>query len=364
MEFLELNSLETVDSSKMIEILKNFPQQISDSSLTVKSIENSIRYKGTKFLLLGIGGSAIAGDILQTLFRNTASNISIMVNRNYKLLYEITQDTVVIVSSYSGNTEETLFAFEEAKKQTNKIFGICSGGKLEAELKKHNYPVATIPQGLPPRCALGYSFFTLLFLINKITNRVHPLAVDREIPLLINHLEKKSMLYSSISESNPALKIAQKLYDKIVVIYACEETLFPVAVRFRSQIQENAKNLAFANYIPEMNHNEINSFKFPEGLIQKIQVVILSDEYDHPENKKRIIATTNIFSDFSQPILLKSNAKSYLLRIFDLIYFIDWVSYYLSILNKIDPTPIPVISQLKSQLHTHDFNVQKNLLIL
>lgn len=350
MTHLDFERLQKLDSCNMYEVLKNFPQQIVDSLSIAKSVENEINFTAKRFLLLGMGGSAIAGDLLQTYFRNSNSDIFITCNRNHLVLNEITSETVVIASSYSGNTEETLTAFNHAMKQTKKIFGISSGGQLETELKNQNLPVVKIPSGYQPRVALGYVFFTLLLLINKIKCGSITKDFEQEIAELYSLLKQKSKEFSELSENNPAIELAQKLYGKIVITYACEETLFPVALRFRSQVQENAKNLAFANSIPEMNHNEINSFQYPKGLIDKIQFVLLSDDYDFEGNQKRLNVLIKILSEINQPIRLKSVQNSFLLRMFELIYLLDWTSFYLSIMNEIDPTPIPIITRLKNEL--------------
>ncbi|MGQ9818840.1 MAG: bifunctional phosphoglucose/phosphomannose isomerase [Candidatus Kapaibacteriales bacterium] len=349
---IQLNSktVQMLDSAKMFEILKTFPQQLLNSLNIANSIYESINFTSNRFLLLGMGGSAIAGDLLQTYFRNSNSNVYLTTNRNYLILNDITPETVVIASSYSGNTEETLYALKIAMEKTQKIFGICSGGLLEEELKKDNLPVVKIPNGLQPRAALGYSFFSLLLIINKIVYGVIPDKLKYEIENLYLNLEVKSKEYSKLIETNPAIELASKLYGKIVIIYASEETFFPVAIRFRSQIQENAKNLAFANSIPEMNHNEINSFNFPKNLLDRLQIVLLSDEMDFPANKKRIQVLTNILSAINQPTLLKSEGRTFLQRMFELIYFLDWTSYFLALMNGVDPTPIPLITTLKNEL--------------
>lgn len=343
-------TIQELDSGKMFDILKTFPQQIFDSINIANSISEPIKYSSNRFLILGMGGSAIAGDLLQTYFRNSNLNIHLRTNRNYLVLNEITPETVVIASSYSGNTEETLFALKVAMAKTSKIFGICSGGQLELELRKNNFPVLKLPSGFQPRAALGFSFFTLLLLINKIANCISPDNLKGEIKNLYLHLNEKSKEYSIINETNPTIKLANELSGKIILIYACEETFFPLAIRFRSQIQENAKNLAFANFIPEMNHNEINSFQFPRNLVEKVQIVLLADEMDFPANKKRTKVLRKILSVINPPVILTSERESFLQRMFELIYFLDWTSYYLALINGVDPTPIPLIATLKNEL--------------
>lgn len=345
--------IKEIDSSNMFNVLKIFYEQVRyvlNKANELPKLDNP----NQKFLLFGIGGSAIAGDLLQSFFRNSELNsIEIFVNRNYFPLYRIEPSTNVIVSSYSGNTEETLEAFSIAKKYTKNIIGITSGGKLENILQDEGFPLIKLPEGYQPRAAIGYSFFSLLLFIGKSFAPPEKYSnLISELILLEKLLKEKSKIYSEISSKNIALEYAKKLFYKIPIIYACEETLFPVAMRFRAQIQENAKCLAFASPIPEMNHNEINSFLNPLNIAKDVSVIILKDKNDHPRNQKRIDAMYSILKSNVKIEIIESKEDKYVFRMFDLLYFLDWVSFYLAILYKTDPTPIPVITKLKNLLHT------------
>ncbi len=342
-----------IDSSNMFNVLKFFYEQVRFVLNKVNELPK-LDNPNQKFVLLGIGGSAIAGDLLQSFFRNSELNhVEIIVNRNYFPLYKIEPDTNVIVSSYSGNTEETLEAFSIAKKYTNNIIGITSGGKLMNLLQSEGLPFIKLPQGYQPRAAIGYSFFSLLLIIWKsyASSEMFSNLISKLI-LLEKLMEKKSKIYTEISPNNIALDFAKRLFCKMPVIYACEETLYPVAIRFKAQIQENAKCLAFASPIPEMNHNEINSFLNPEQIVKNVKVIVLKDRNDHPRNQKRIDAMCSILKSNVEIEMIESKEEELLLRMFDLLYFFDWVSFYLAILYKTDPTPIPVISKLKNLLQT------------
>jgi glucose/mannose-6-phosphate isomerase len=348
---ISLKDIEEVDKSQMFQVLKDFPSQIR----FVLEKESEIPFflnRNTKFVILGIGGSAIAGDFLQATLRNSELNfVEIFVNRNYLPLYKIDKDTNVVVSSYSGNTEETLEAFKEAQKHTQNFIGITSGGILYEILKSMNYPIIQLPIGYQPRAALGFSFFSILLLVWKtIYGKDQTTHLNEKLVSLEKNLQAKSQIYSELRETNPALNLAYKILNKIPIIYACEETMYPVAFRFKAQIQENAKNLAFASAIPEMNHNEINSFAYPKDILERVKIILIKDANDHPKNIKRIEAMRSILSYFIDIEILESKETDFLFRMFDLIYFLDWVSYYLAIMNRIDPTPIPVISKLKSLL--------------
>ncbi len=340
--------IELVDSFKMFEHLKAFPNQIL-KSLEISEKAPIFRNNNKKFCILGIGGSAIAGDLLQSYFRNSNyDNVEIFVNRNYILTKNIDNQTNVIVSSYSGDTEETIEAYNIAKRYTKNIIGITSGGKLAEILPNEGYEIILIPGGLQPREALGYSFFTLMLVLTKsFENDFEKKQLKTKLINLFHFLKKKAEEYSNL-EANQALELANDIQNKLVLIYSCEETLSSVATRFKAQLQENAKQLAFASVLPEMNHNEINSFINPKDLIPRIVAIFLKDVNDYPKNQKRIEATFSILSENVFTKILKSEEKDFLFRMFDLLYLLDWVSFYSAILNGIDPTPIPIIKKLKT----------------
>ncbi len=348
------SQIRRIDSLGMFDVILNFPLQVEDAIKIGRNCPIIQFPEANCWIIVGIGGSAIAGDLLQTFFRNSQfEQINISVNRNYNILAKVDYQTNVVISSYSGNTEETLEAYTKVKEKTQRIIGITSGGKLKELLQRDGFPVVEIPDGYQPRAAIGYSFFSLLLMILRSTfdNEI-PEDVDNSINELLNMLKLNSQRYSIIDENNPAIMFAEENTGKIFIIYGCEETLYPLALRFRAQLQENAKNLAFSHYIPEMNHNEINSYEFPSDLLNRVVVVLLGDRNDYPRNKIRIEATEQILNKKVKVVKFQSSATSFLVRLFDLLYFFDWCSFYLAIQNGVDPTQIPTITQLKTIMRT------------
>ncbi len=344
------SEIRRIDAEGMFDVLLNFPQQVENAINIGMHCPIISAPQTNRWVILGIGGSAIAGDLLQTFFRNSPTEqINISVNRNYGILTEIDEQTNVVVSSYSGNTEETLEAYTKVKSKTRRIIGITSGGKLRGMLQQDGFPIIEIPSGFQPRAAIGYSFFSILLMILRSNHRNKiPKNIEDSINELANLLKINSNLYSVANEDNLAYRTARENIGNIFVIYGCEETLYPLALRFRAQLQENAKNLAFSHYIPEMNHNEINSFEFPSDLMSRIVVVLLSDANDYLRNKIRIEAMEKILRKRVKVIKFQREANSFLVRLFDLLYFCDWISFYLAILNGVDPTCIPTITELKT----------------
>lgn len=356
--FLTLNDIKEIDSQNMFNILASFPEQVLDAVRLSTDVPFFDNPNSNQLFILGMGGSAIGGDLLCNLLNNTegAEHLSITVNRNYTIPSTLNQNSNVIISSYSGGTEETLSAFDFAQERTKHIICICSGGELYNKAKQYNIPIISIPKGYQPRAALGYSFFPILFTILK-SNLIDISAKNKilnDIDNIISILKEKAALYSNINDkSNYALNIAYKIYDTIPVIYSSVDRLSATNFRWRCQIQENAKNMAFGSLLPEMNHNEINSWSYPRYLSQRFSMILLIDKDDNVRIKNRFNALKNILDNqFATIITIESEYPSFLQRIFDIIYLGDWISYYLAILNRVDPTPIPLISKLKDFLQS------------
>jgi glucose/mannose-6-phosphate isomerase len=305
-----------------------------------------------KVLLLGMGGSAIGGDILRSYLAGTngAKDINISINRNYDIPGFVDKDTIVIASSYSGGTEETLSGFEQAMSRTSRLLAISSGGELSSIAETKGIPLIRIPGGLQPRAALGYSFFPLLkfFIKSGLLSGNTALDVNKEIAETLSKLDELSAELSDVNLTNASINIAGELNNLIPVIYSASDILDSVNVRWRCQIQENAKQACFGNFLPEMNHNEINGWSFPDGIKNRCVVIFLKDKNYHAKTLRRFDALESILTKEGIKILkFESSSDSLLTRMFELIYLGDWVSYYMAILNGSDPTPIPLISELK-----------------
>jgi glucose/mannose-6-phosphate isomerase len=341
-----------LDKSRMRQILIDFHQQVRKTNSKISNIPLiKDSHKINKILILGMGGSAISGDLVRSFIEanHPEIDIPIMVSRNYYPPKWIDSNTMVIAVSYSGNTEETLSALEISAKTTNHILGITSGGSLQEICKQKNYQIIEVPAGFQPRAALGYLFFNILNYI--ISNFCKVCTISKTVieeQILADFLENKAKTYQEIDENNIAIKLATKLFNKQVIIYSSNDLLDVVNLRWRGQIQENAKNLAFGNLLPEMNHNEINSWVFPKIAIENSAIIFLRDKNDNPKILTRILATSELLSSICPTTeIIESAEDNPITRLFDLIYLADWVSFYLALLNNQDPTPIPLISKLK-----------------
>lgn len=346
---MTLDEIKNLDPSGMYERIRTFPAQVREAVAIGSAVPlKRPRGRTANIVLCGLGGSAIAGDILRSYLSGDL-RLPFLVNRHYVLPRFVDASSLVIVSSYSGNTEETNTAHREALRRGAQILCITSGGSMAALATRHRSPLITIPGGSPPRAALGYSFFPLLIALSRmgfIRSR------QREIRETIALLEEKSVLYAAPDPAaNPALQLAELLQGKITVVYSSTEHMDAVNTRWRGQIAENAKALCFGHVLPEMNHNELVGWNVLHQQMKEMQVVFLRDRGDHRRVQIRMDLSRQILREYTPHLTeVWSEGKSLLARIFSLLYLGDWTSFYLALLHRVDPTPVRVIDHLKREL--------------
>jgi len=341
--------VQAADQLGMREHLLAFPEQCEKAIQIAEGIKLEIKLKKIKNIVVtGLGGSAIGGDLLRTYLASEI-DLPIFVVRNYSLPQFVNSQTLVIASSYSGNTEETLSAYEEAVKKGKLVFSLTTGGKLAELARKYDTPIILLPPGLPPRAALGYSFFPMLLLLSRLSLiRERKVDLKETVQLLVRKREDLSPLRKT--SRNPAKKLAHRLYGKLPIIYSADN-LDAVSTRWRNQLNENAKVLAHSHVLPELNHNEIVGWQLPPTILSHTEVIFLRDKGDHPQIKLRMDLTRAILKREAQGVSeVWSEGTSLLSRIFSLIYLGDFVSFYLALLNRVDPTPVERIDYLKRKL--------------
>ena len=319
----------TLDSQNMLQVIKDFPKQCREALGLPKGISASGEINN--IVIAGMGGSAMGGDLLKVYLSNT--NIPVYVNRDYKVPNFVDENSLVFAVSYSGNTEETLSALNAAKEKKAQIIGITSGGKLAEECEK----VVNIPSGLQPRAALGYLFFPMLGILHN-TNIIR--VKNDELNEMMDIL-KQTDKFNDAGEA-----LAKKLKEKIPIIYA-SEALGAIAFRWKTQINENAKMPAFYNVFSEMNHNEIAGYK---SMDPKFSVVMIQDKNDNDRIKKRMDICKEIMEEYVEVEEVETQGESLLARMFSAIYLGDYVSYYMALWNRVDPSPVDIIEGMKKKL--------------
>ena len=320
----------SIDNFNMLKVIEDFPQQCKTALELTKGM--SVSGEINKIVIAGMGGSAISGDLLKTYMGS--SNIPVFVVRDYKVPSFVDEDTLVFAISYSGNTEETISAFEDAVKKKAKIIAIASGGRLASMAKK----VIKIPAGLQPRAALGYLFFPTL---GVLTNSNIVDVKSDEITEMLDILSKTND-FKPFGES-----LAKKIQNRIPIIYA-SELLGAVAYRWKTQFNENSKIPAFCHVFSEMNHNEIAGYQTINK--NNFIVIFIRDKEDNDRIKKRMDITKEIISTKVDVGEVFTKGNFLLSRLFSGIYYGDFASYYLALANKIDPTPVTVLENLKKRL--------------
>ena len=343
-----------IDKSNMYKSISEFPKHVQHSFDFFEknsSIKNIISNNINNILILGMGGSAITGLLFKEILADKLS-ITVNVNQGYTIPEWVNENTLIIACSYSGNTEETLIGLEKCLSKTSKIIGFSTGGKLIDIINENKNDYVLMPKGLQPRAALGYSFTLMLILLNRIGFIKNSIIIDFQNNL--PELSKYNEIFSEQKETNISYKIAKDIYDKNPLIYAQDGVFGIIGYRFKCQLVENSKILAFNNFIPEMNHNEIEAITENVNTKNNFVVVWINNDEYHIRNKKRIDIVKTIWSNKIKTQIeinldlehIKSNLIKYLIY----INLMDWISYHAAILIQIDPSIIPNINKLKKSL--------------
>ena len=324
-------------------LIEAFPDHIIESlDIAQKQALNFPNQTYSEVMISGLGGSGIGATIVANWAAGHAP-LPVIVNKEYRIPAFVGRHTFFIASSYSGNTEETLQAVQEAHKAGATIVCITSGGKLGQLAKEYGWGVRIIPGGNPPRACLGYS---LTQLVTIFVQQGWLPANYSEV--LKNAADRLKDAQSGVSQK--AKEIAERLNGKLPVIYA--ETLSEgIAVRFRQQINENAKMLCWHHIVPEMNHNEMVGWadKHPE-----ILVVSLRNPSDFARNRLRMDIAEGIFKQReAQTLSIESRSEHPVEQALEHIHLGDWISLHLARLRGADEMEVHVIDFLKGELSKH-----------
>ena len=324
----------------MKQLVQDFPLQLQEALIIGKNhrfITPAREF--SNIVVTGLGGSGIGGSIVQNYVFDKLK-MPFIVNKDYFLPAFVNKNTLVIACSYSGNTEETLMALQQAKKKGASIICVTSGGKVAEYAGSKKLDCILVPAGMPPRACLGYSLVQLLGILYNFG--LIPNNYDREIKAAIKLLKT-----NTADIQKKAMTVAKKMQGKLPIIYSAA-AIEGVAIRFRQQVNENSKLLAWHGAIPEMNHNELVGWR--DDASDKV-VVILRDQDDFSRVQARMEIGKKIAKKYNPTILeIYSEGKTYWERIFYLIHLTDWVSVFLADLRDVDATEVRVIDYLKGEL--------------
>ena len=338
-----------LDQQNMLGHIDGLPEQLRTAwelGLTLPIPQTNVIQQ---IVICGMGGSAIGADLLAAYLADRVE-VPVFVHRDYGLpAFARDRRTLVVLSSHSGNTEETLSAFEEACKRSCQIVGITTGGKLHRLLTHAGLPVWQFEHQGQPRAAVGFSFGLLLALFTRLGLISDP---SGEVQDTIETLKEvaKSLEVDSPVKDNPAKRMAGQMVGRVVTVFA-SGFMAPVARRWKCQINELAKAAANFEFLPEADHNTVAGVYNPEQpLTQEIRI-FLQSEFDFAPNKKRSEVTRQIMMvEGLNTDTVLARGKTRLAQMWSTLLFGDYTAYYLAMTYDVDPTPIEPINSLKAAM--------------
>jgi glucose/mannose-6-phosphate isomerase len=342
--------LKSLDSGGMLKITFQMSDQIEEILKAFSRIKDEIpRFSFSQIIFLGTGGGSRAALDLLHSYLFPVFPYPFYAYQGYNLPGFVNRETLAVLLSHSGETEESLFQFEEACSKTSKILIISGGGRLTQLAKKLGFPCFQVPAGMEARSAMPYLFFATLF---GLARQGIPVK-EEEILETIEFLQKeRELLKEEIPTSrNPAKALALKLNGRIPFIYGAYGFSEGIAERLRRQLAENSKMLAHSNIVPNMHHDEIVGFE-DKSLKTKVIAVLIRDFFEENRIRKRFDATLELLEEkgFNTLEVFPLNKGSKLARMFSLVQLIDYSSIYLALLRGFNPRDVFIIQKLKERM--------------
>jgi glucose/mannose-6-phosphate isomerase len=343
---LDRSTISEIDTTDQLTDVLAIPEHLRDAQWKVESANLGRWDSPSGLVVAGMGGSAIGGSLARAVLGDHCSR-PILAARSYGLPAWTTPDTTVLCSSYSGNTEETLACYEAAGALGATRVVLTTGGQLAEAARRDGVPVIPAAGGFWPRAAVGYA--TVAALEVAAACGAGP-RMGSEIDVAAEHLEALVEEWGpDAPEDSPAKSIARRLHGSIPLIAGAGLTT-PIAYRWKTQINENAKIHAFTQELPELDHNEIVGWSGVEGLGPFSQI-FLDDSDTHPRVQARIELTSRLIGDAAQDVIrVESRGRTTAERVFSLVLLGDLVSLYLAVLRGVDPGPVDVLVRLKDEL--------------
>jgi glucose/mannose-6-phosphate isomerase len=318
----------------MKQVILNFPQQFAIGLKAGRDIKTQGPF--SSIIVCGIGGSALPGSLIADL--NLELKVPLYTHRDYNLPDYATADSLILAISFSGNTEETLSAYEEAVSKNYKVIALSTGGKIQELAQKYSLPVAIVPNDcLQPRFGTGYLVGAVLKILANCG-----LIEDQSQALTTMAADLKPQ-----SQEKAGQTLAQKLIDKIPIIYA-SNNFKSLALMWKIKFNENSKIMAFWNFFPELNHNEMVGLTNLKG---PFHFIIIKDQTDHERTQKRMELFTDLAKGKGAQVdFIDLTGKTKLEKIFSNLILGDWVSYHLALAYGQDPTPVEIVEKFKKAL--------------
>jgi glucose/mannose-6-phosphate isomerase len=338
------------DSRSMLDLVAMLPDQIAETRALLDAVELPEAAGIRRVAICGMGGSAAAGN----LARGTLGmgRVRIEVHRSYRLPDSLDESCLLLFSTYSGTTEETLAAYEDARARFPgcRRIAITTGGPLGERAAADGVAVVRVPDGYPPRAALGYGVGVIFGILGRLGLAD---GMEDQLAETVDVLRRGNDRYqaSHPSSENRARSLARRLYGKLPLLYAAEGLTEAVAWRIKTQINENAKVLAAVGVLPELDHNEVVGWEVATPVRPQVFVLALRDRQDHPRVQRRFEITRDVLGDRVRDWeTVESEGKGAVARAMSLVQFGDYLSVYLASEYGVDPKQVQLIDRLKTRL--------------
>lgn len=349
-----------LDKNKIYDSIVLFRDQIIQAWTEVSNtVAIDHIQKASNIVVAGMGGSAFAGHIIRSLDQ-AILKVPMETVSNYRLPAYVNNKTLVVISSYSGNTEESISCLKDAVARKAYVFIIATGGKLAEIASKKNIPSYIFnPVANPavqPRMGVGYSVSALLALLTR-AGFLH--VRDSEIQEVIDHLHTLTPIYERgvPLKKNSAKALASKIAGKAVMVVAANH-LTGAAHVLGNCLNENAKTYSAVHNLPELNHHLLEGMSFPVNLKQSMHIIFINSDLYPKIISQRLSLTQSIFNKIGYPTtIVKPQSSAPLTQVFESLYFSLFLSYYTALLNKIDPGPIPWVDYFKVTLNKNQHKI-------
>ena len=345
----DLDAMRALDTQNFINDVDGLPDQVAQAWALARGYDLPGSFRGVRQIIIaGMGGSAIGGSLVQAQVAETCG-VPLSVLRDYALPASAGPDTLLIASSHSGNTEETLTATQAALQRGAHVLAITRGGKLGQLAQQANCPVWRFEHNGQPRAAVGFSVMLTLAALVRLGLVPDP-SGEVAGAVAAMRAQQQRLRAGVLVTANPAKRMAGQIMDRIPLIFGADR-LAPVARRWKGQFNEVAKSVAVYDELPEMDHNSVVGTMYPEKLVGKFLALFLRSRFEHPRNGRRAEVTREIYmtAGFNTDAV-EAAGDSPLAHLFTTVHFGDYIAYYLAIANGVDPSPVPQIDYLKEQL--------------
>ncbi len=344
----DLEKIKIVDLQHYYTYIAEIPTQCRTAYKEMSAVVVPADYQKAKNIIIcGMGGSAIGADLVRT-FLPEDLRVPVSVHRDYDLPAYVGPDSLVILSSYSGETEEVLSSFYDALAKKAKMFVVAGGGTLIELAKANNLPFYQFSYASQPRATIGFVFVALTVLFEKLNVFKNHVDIEKTA----KHLESviADLAPEVPTEKNKAKLLAYKTFDSLLVVVG-SGILSEVARRWKCQFNENAKAFAFFEILPELNHNMVEGIHFPTELRDQALFLFLENSFDHPQNNKRFAILKELFDHQNVRYeVIEPQGDTPIEQKLSSVIFGDYASFYLAILNNINPTPVDTIQWAKKKL--------------